>query len=116
MSSEVNAVPSKLESMLAIIDMARSGLDDLLRSGVAIDRQLVDSISKLASAHSNLAREAMRWSDKQKKQASSASLEERKSGVIAFITSLPLGERKLIYDALVDYERTSSPALLLRLD
>lgn len=110
----VAEVPNKLESMLAIIDMARAGLDSLLQSGVDIDRSLIDSISKLASAHANLSREAMRWHDKQKKSASAASLEERKRGVLAFITSLPLGERNQVYNELVAYEASASPGLPLK--
>lgn len=101
--------------MLAIIDTARDGLSRLIKSGVDLDRSLIDSISKLASAHSNLSREAMRWHEKQKKNASAASLEERKRGVLGFLTGLPLGERKLIYAELVAFEAQTSPSLPLKL-
>jgi hypothetical protein len=114
--AEIKEVPSKLESMLAIIDMARDGLQELVKSGVTIDRTLVDSISKLASAHANLSREALRWSDKLKKQASESSLEDRKRGVLAFIMNLPLGERDQLYKQLVEFEASTSPNLQLKLD
>ena len=100
----VEAVPAKLESMLAIIDTARVGLDQLIQSGVVIDRSIIDSISKLASAHANLSREAMRWSEKLKKQASSSSLAERKTAVVGFVMSLPTGERKPLYQELARQE------------
>lgn len=101
--------------MLGIIDTARKGLDDLLKSGVDIDRTLIDSISKLASAHANLSRESLRWEEKLKKHAQGASLEDRKHGVVAFLTSLPIGERNQVYQALVDHEAKATPGLQLKL-
>lgn len=101
--------------MLAIIDAAREGLDTLVKSGVAVDRSLIDSISKLASAHANLSRESLRWVERLKKQATQASLEEHKNGVLVFITNLPLGERMQLYEAMVAFEGLSSPGIPLRL-
>lgn len=111
----VDKVPEKLEAMLAMIDTARESLRIILASG-SIDRQLVDSVSKLASAHANLSRESLRWADKLRKQAGSASLEDRKAGVIGFISKLPLGERQSIYEALIEFESTANPRLFLKLD
>lgn len=111
----IHEVPAKLESMLAIIDAAREGLDTLVKSGVAVDRSLIDSISKLASAHANLSRESLRWVERLKKQATQASLEEHKNGVLVFITNLPLGERMQLYEAMVAFEGLSSPGIPLRL-
>ncbi len=99
-----------------MVDSAREGLDALLRSGVPIDRQLVDSISKLASAHANLSRESLRWQDKLKKQAQGSGLPERKLGVIGFLTGLPIGERLSVYQDLVAFEATASPGIQLKLD
>lgn len=112
---KIDTVPAKLESMLAIIDTARRGLEQILASGVDIDRSLIDSISKLSSAHANLSREAMRWAEKLKKQASTSSLQERKAGVIGFITALPLGERQSLYEALVDHEANTAANVPLRI-
>lgn len=97
-----------------MVDMARDSLRIILASG-SIDRQLVDSVSKLASAHANLSRESLRWADKLRKQAGSASLEDRKAGVLGFISSLPLGERQEVYEALIDFEASASPSLPLTL-
>lgn len=116
MAVQIQEVPAKLESMLSIIDTARDGLDRLLKSGVDIDRSLVDTISKLASAHANLSREAMRWLDKLKKSATDSSLDERKRGVVSFIAGLPLGERHQVYKSLAENEATASPSIRLTLD
>jgi hypothetical protein len=110
----VEAVPAKLESMLELIDTARIGLEAILKApGVQIDRSLLDSVSKLASAHANLSREAMRWSEKLKKQASSSSLAERKTAVVGFVMSLPTGERKPLYRELARQEAALPDGLKL---
>lgn len=97
-----------------MIDMARDSLKTILETGT-LDRQLVDSVSKLASAHANLSRESLRWADKLRKSATSASLEDRKAGVLGFISSLPLGERQAVYEALIEFEAGATPRLPLTL-
>jgi len=102
--------------MLAVLRTARVALEQLLADpDVQVDRSLMDSVSKLASAHASLSRESLRWDAKSKKDAGNASLEDRILGVLAFITKLPLGERSKIYQALVDFEQSAKPGLALSL-
>lgn len=112
---DITEVPAKLESMLAIIDRGRELLDEQIQSGVPFDRSIADSIAKLSTAHANLSRESLRWLAKAKSNASSSGLEARKEGVLGFITSLPVSERKSLYEALVAFEATAAPNLPLSL-
>jgi hypothetical protein len=109
-------VPENLREMLGVLRTARLALEATLNDvETTIDRNLVDSISKLASAHASLSRESLRWDAKSRQDAGNASLEDRILGVLAFITKLPLGERSKIYQALVDFEQSAKPGLALSL-
>lgn len=102
--------------MLSVLDSARNALKQVLDDPeTTVDRSLIDSVSKLASAHAALSREASKWNTKARREVASSSIEERKAGVVAFITALPLADRMEVLRSLESFERSTSGGLQFKL-
>lgn len=101
MSFSLTDFPQKIEAMLSVLETVRTSVEQQLQSHDAkIQIEAANAANKLATSYVGLSRECMRWVDKLKKNASSASLQERIAGVHGFIQNLGLGDRRELYVAL----------------